>query len=79
EDVVPFNFWIWKDIATGFQLAAFWETGSVAEEKKDLGIETRSTYGLGFRVVSASGSVYRMDQAFGNEGAEFIMIVSYPW
>jgi len=79
EEVRPFNFGIWKDVATGIQLALFYETGSVAETEGELGDITRSTYGAGMRLVSASGYVYRADMASGDEGEELTVIFSYPW
>jgi len=79
EEVRPFDFWIWKDVATGLQLAFFYETGSVSEKKGKLGDVTRSSYGSGFRLVSASGFVYRADYATGKEGGELSVIFSYPW
>lgn len=78
-DVVPFDFWIWKDIATGFQLAAFHEVGTVAESKADLWKESRPSTGLGFRMVSASGFVYRADFAVGDEGMQNTIMFNYPW
>lgn len=75
----PFNFWIWKDIATSLQLAAFHETGSIAEVKEDLWEERRSSNGIGFRMVSASGIVYRADVAIGSEGSETTIMFQYPW
>jgi len=79
EKVRPFNFWIWKDVATGLQIATFFERGSVAESFDDLGKQNRSTYGGGFRLVSASGFVYRADFAKGDEGSEMTIMFSYPW
>ncbi len=79
EKIRPFNFWIWKDVATSLQAAAFYERGSVAEEFDDLGKENRSSYGGGFRLVSASGFVYRMDYAKGSEGSQVTLMFSYPW
>ena len=58
KEVKPFDYWIWKDVATGIQLALFSETGSVAEVNSELGNIWRSSYGFGFRLVSASGFVY---------------------
>ncbi len=77
--VVPFDFWIWKDIATGFQLAVFYEVGSVAEMKGDLWEESRSSTGAGLRMVSASGFVYRADIAFGDEAHQTTIMFNYPW
>jgi len=79
EEVHPFNFGIWKDIATGLQVAFFYESGSVAETVSELGEITRDSYGAGFRLVSASGYVYRADYAAGDEGEEMTVIFSYPW
>ena len=79
EKIRPFNFWIWKDIATSLQIAAFYERGSVAEKIDDLGAITRESYGVGFRLVSASGYVYRADYAKGDEGGELTVMFSYPW
>lgn len=77
-DVVPFDFRIWKDMATGFQLALFHEIGSVAEEKEELGDETRSSTGAGPRMVSASGFVCRVDLATGEEGQQTSITFMYP-
>ena len=63
----------------GLQLALFYERGSVCEKISELGDITRSTYGAGFRLVSASGFVYRADFSSGDEGEEMIMTFSYPW
>jgi len=79
QGVKPFNFWIWKDIATGIQVALFHEWGTVAEHRSDLGDTWRSSYGLGFRLVSASGYVYRADLANGREGEAVTVIFEYPW
>ncbi|MDT8318345.1 MAG: hypothetical protein RQ824_10225 [bacterium] len=79
RQVKPFNYWIWKDIATGIQLAIFYERGSVAEKKQYLGETWRSSYGAGLRLVSASGYVYRVDMATGKEGGTMAIIFDYPW
>ncbi|MBE9541539.1 MAG: hypothetical protein IMF01_04405, partial [Proteobacteria bacterium] len=79
EGVKPFNFWIWKDVATGLQLALFYERGSVAETESELGDIWRSSYGAGFRLVSGSGFVYRADIATGEEDTEVTVIFNYPW
>lgn len=79
EKIRPFDFWIWKDVATGLQIATFYERGTVAENFSDLGKKNRSSYGAGFRLVSASGFVYRADFAKGDEGSELTIMFSYPW
>ncbi|MCP4296208.1 MAG: hypothetical protein GY786_11425 [Proteobacteria bacterium] len=78
-EVTPFDFWIWKDVATGFQLALFHEVGSVSELAKDIGEKTRTSSGVGFRMVSASGFVYRLDYASGDEGGAPTMMFGYAW
>ncbi len=75
----PFDFFIWKDISTSIQLAVFAEAGSVAETTDALWDEHRTSVGIGGRLVSASGSVYRADWAYGDEGSEFSVFFFYPW
>ena len=64
---------------TGLQVAFFGEVGSVSEKSSDLWDETRYSYGAGFRLVAASGAVYRADLANGREGAELTVFFFYPW
>ena len=59
EEFKPFDIGIAKDIRTGLQLAFFWETASVADEKDKLGDIWKDSYGLGARMVTASGLVIR--------------------
>ncbi len=79
EEVTPFDIGFMKDIRTGVQVAFFYERGSVAERISDLGKEERYSTGMGVRVVTASGLVYRLDGATGDEGFEMTVIVNYPW
>lgn len=79
EEFKPFDIGIAKDIRTGIQLALFYETATVADEKDDLGKIWRDSYGLGVRMVTASGLVIRADVATGDEGEEISVIVGYPW
>lgn len=79
EELTPFDFWIWKDVATGFQLALFYEEGSVADSKEDLKDIIKKSTGIGIRMVSASGFVYRGDFATGDEGNATTIIFGYPW
>ncbi|MGA0158951.1 MAG: hypothetical protein ACO3NG_10880, partial [bacterium] len=48
-------------------------------EKSDLGKISKSSYGTGFRLVNASGNIYRADLASGDEGTNFTLIIQYPW
>lgn len=79
QEAKPFDYYIWKDIRTSLQIAFFAEIGTVAETSAQLWDETRHSYGAGFRLIAASGAVYRFDFAFGDEGAEQILIFEYPW
>lgn len=79
EEVTPFNWWIWKDIRTGVQLAFFYEQGSVAETKADRWKQKRVSYGWGARMITASGGVYRADFAWGDEGFLPQLVFDYPW
>ena len=79
EEFQPFDIGIAKDIRTGVQLAIFWETGTVADEKDKLGNIWKRSYGVGARMVTASGLVIRGDIASGDEGSELSVIVGYPW
>lgn len=79
QEVTPFDYFIWKDVRTGFQVAFFAEIGTVAETRSQLWDETRHSLGAGFRLIAASGAVYRADIATGDEGAEVIIIFDYPW
>jgi outer membrane protein assembly factor BamA len=79
DEATPFNYLFWKDVRTGKQIAFFAEAGSVSERTSDLWQEQRYTYGVGFRILAASGSVYRADIATGDEGTEFVVFFFYPW
>ena len=79
QEVAPFNYLFWKDVRTGLQVALFAEMGSVSENSSGLWDETRYSYGAGFRLVAASGAVYRADIANGDEGSELTVFFFYPW
>ncbi len=79
EEARPFDIFIAKDVRTSLQVAAFYELGSVADLRQDLGDIYRSSYGAGFRMITASGIVLRADVATGREGFETTIIVGYPW
>ena len=72
--------WVFlRDVFKVIQLAVFYEQGSVAETSTELGDHWRKSYGLGGRLVTGSGSVYRLDWATGNEGSELTVLFEYPW
>ncbi len=79
EEAHPFDIFIAKDVRTVLQVAVFYEMGSVADHREDLGDVYRSSYGAGFRMVTASGLVLRADVATGREGIETTIIIGYPW
>lgn len=78
DESTPFDYFIWKDVRSNLQVAFFAETGSVAETRDELD-KFKSSYGVGFRLISASGFVYRADIAAGDEGTEFVLIFGYPF
>jgi hemolysin activation/secretion protein len=79
DEKTPFNLWFLKDIRTSFQIAFFYEIGSIADHEEDLFEETRHSTGVGLRAVMASGIVFRIDVATGEEGSEFVIFFDYPW
>ena len=79
DENTPFDLYFIKDFRTGFQLAFFYETGTVAEQREDLWTKSRNSTGLGARLVTGSGFIYRFDVATGSEGAETTLFVDYPW
>lgn len=79
DEIRPFNIYIMKDIRTAIQLAFFYEIGSVAETRGALWDIARQSYGAGARVVTASGLVYRLDIATGDEGFQPSVFFQYPW
>jgi len=79
DEYRPFNIGIMKDVRTAFQIALFYEIGTVADQRSELWNITRSSYGVGFRMVTASGLVYRIDLASGNEGFQTSIFFQYPW
>ncbi len=79
DEITPFNIWIMKDIRTTIQTAVFYEKGSVAENISNLGKDEKSSYGIGVRMVTGSGLVYRLDTAWGDEDFAVTVIINYPW
>jgi hypothetical protein len=79
EEAHPFDIFIAKDVRTVLQVALFYEMGSTADRREDLRDIFRSSYGAGFRMVTASGIVLRADVASGREGIETTIIMGYPW
>ena len=79
DESVPFNFYLIKDVRTSLQIAFFYERATIAETAQDLGNAWRSSTGTGFRMITASGMVFRIDVAKGEEGANVNVFFDYPW
>ncbi len=79
DERTPFNIFVMKDVRTSVQVALFYETGSTADLRSDLGATWRDDYGFGLRMVTASGVVFRGDLGFGREGASPAIFIGYPW
>ena len=79
EEFTPFNYYFWKDTRTGVQFALFAEKGTVAESREKLWDLSRNSFGASLRLVTGSGSVYRIYWATGDEGSETGMFFFYPW
>ena len=79
EESTPFDIFVMKDIRTAFQLAFFYEVGSTADLQQDVGKTWRESYGVGFRMVTASGVVFRADIANGYDGIATEIFIGYPW
>jgi len=79
DEFKPFDIWIAKDVRTTIQLAIFYERGSIYDDESQVGDIWKETYGIGARMVTASGLVFRADIATGDEGTEVSAIIGYPW
>ena len=79
DEARPFDLFVMKDIRTSLQLAAFYEMGSTADLRAELGDTWRESYGVGFRMVTASGVVFRGDVADGHDGIATAIFIGYPW
>lgn len=79
DENVPFDFFVAKDIRTSLQVAAFYEMGSTADLRSEVGKTWRGSYGIGFRMVMASGAVFRADIANGYDGIAPAIFFGYPW
>jgi len=75
----PFDLFIMKDIRTSLQLAAFYEMGSTADLLGDVGKTWRESHGVGLRMITASGVVFRGDIADGHDGISTAIFIGYPW
>lgn len=79
DEAKPINLFIMKDVRTSLQLATFYEMGSTADLREDVGKTWRKSYGVGVRMVTASGVVFRGDVADGYDGVATAIFIGYPW
>jgi len=79
DESTPFDIFFVRDIRTSLQVAAFYEIGSTADQFTNVGKTWRESYGLGFRMVMASGAVFRADIANGRDGFAPAIFFGYPW
>lgn len=79
DESTPFDLFIMKDIRTAMQVATFFEIASTADSRSEVGDTWRESYGVGVRMVTASGVVFRADFAYGHEGFEPQIFIGYPW
>jgi outer membrane protein assembly factor BamA len=79
DETTPFDIFVMRDIRTAIQVSLFYEAGSTADIRSEVGDIWRSSYGVGLRMVTASGVVFRGDMAFGREGFEPEIFIGYPW
>ena len=67
-----------KGVRTGFQLAAFYEVGTVSDQVIELDQNYRHSAGVGLRVLF-EGATVRLDVAQGEEGGATTLFIDYPW
>jgi hypothetical protein len=79
DEATPFDIFVMKDIRTSWQVAFFYEVGSTADLLQDVGKTWRESYGVGLRMVTASGVVFRADVAHGHDGVATEIFIGYPW
>ena len=68
--------------AAEFQFAGLGEVRRFrgrALQAEDLGDKWVHSYGAGVRLVMASGFVFRLDGATGEEGFQSQLFLNYPW
>jgi hypothetical protein len=79
DESTPYDIFIMKDIRTAWQIALYYEIGSTADIRSQVGDIWRSSTGIGLRMVTASGVVFRADVATGREGVSPSIFIGYPW
>ena len=79
ESNFPYNFLVSKGTYTGFQLALFYEEGSVAPEEGQLWDKFKTSSGFGLRFLMST-VVIRIDMGFSpDEGSQRTVFIGYPF
>ena len=73
-----FDYIIERGVYAGFQLAVFYEEGTVAPSKDLLHKNFRKSYGFGARIIF-NNLIVRADQGFSDEGYETTVFIGYPF
>jgi hypothetical protein len=79
EESTLYDIFIMRDVRTSWQVAFYYEVGSTADDRSEVGDLWRSSAGIGLRMVTASGVVFRADAATGSEGMLPCIFIGYPW
>jgi len=81
DEKTPFDIFVMKDVRTSIQLALFYEAGVTSDTQSDLTQwkNMRDSYGVGLRIVTASGAVLRGDVGYGRDGLGKAIFIGYPW
>lgn len=79
DESTPYDIFVMRDVRTSWQIALYYEVGSTADIRSEVGDIWRSSTGIGLRMVTASGVVFRADVATGKEGVSPSIFIGYPW
>jgi len=77
--VIPFDWLLVKDTRSALQIAFFHEKGASGDDEDKLEDELVESNGVGLRLVSKSGWVFRGDWGKSKEGSQYTLIGHYPW
>lgn len=77
--IIPFDWLLVKDTRSAIQIALFHEKGASGDIEEDLPDQLAESNGMGLRLVSRSGWVFRGDWGHSKEGDQYTLIGHYPW
>ena len=79
ESQDSFNFLLEKGTFAGFQMAYFYEEGTVTNNRADLWQNLRTSYGVGTRFIFNT-IIVRIDRGFSkDEGGQTTFFAGYPF